>query len=145
MIASHLSRPLIAVATILIVGCGGDSTTPTTQDAAAPSAAANDAKLTGTIIEVTMHTDDQGNYFSPSEIEAHEGDVLRFKLVTGVHNVNFLPDSNPGKTGLPPVSMYLQLPGQTLDIPLTFGKGDFYFHCDPHAMLGMVARVEVED
>ena len=144
MIASRIFRPLFAVATILIVGCGGDSSV-TSQDATSPPAAAAGAKLTGTIIEVTMHTDEQGNYFSPSKIEAHEGDVLRFKLVTGVHNVNFLPDSNPGKTGLPPVSTYLQLPGQTLDIPLTFGKGDFYFHCDPHAMLGMVARVEVED
>lgn len=147
MIASRLVRPLFAIATILIVSCGGDTAVPSPEgdDDSPAAAAASDAKLTGTIIEITMHTDEKGNYFSPSEIEAHEGDVLRFKLVTGVHNVNFLPDSNPGKTGLPPVSMYLQLPGQTLDIPLTFGEGDFYFHCDPHAMLGMVARLEVED
>lgn len=146
MIASRIFRPLFAVATILIVGCGGDTAVSSTSGDGSPTAvAASDVKLTGKVIEITMHTDDQGNYFSPSEIEAHEGDVLRFKLVTGVHNVNFLPDSNPGKKGLPPVSMYLQLPGQTLDIPLTFGEGDFYFHCDPHAMLGMVARVEVED
>lgn len=146
MIASRILRPFFAVATILVVGCGGDTDVPSQDGKTSPAAAAvSDVKLTGKIIEITMHTDDQGNYFSPSEIEAHEGDVLRFKLVTGVHNVNFLPDSNPGKTGLPPVSMYLQLPGQTLDIPLTFGEGDFYFHCDPHAMLGMVARLEVED
>jgi plastocyanin len=38
----------------------------------------------------------------------------------------------------------LQLPGQSIDIPLNFGKGKFYFQCDPHAALGMKGHVEVE-
>jgi len=98
----------------------------------------------GKYIEIAMTTDDKGSYFKPNEIEAKVGDVLRFKLVVGVHNVDFLPDSNGGKSGLPPVSGMLQLPGQTQDILLNFGTGHFYFQCDPHAALGMRGRVEVE-
>ena len=98
----------------------------------------------GKFIEIAMTTDEKGSYFKPNEVEAKVGDVLRFKLVIGVHNVDFLPDSNGGKSGLPPVSGMLQLPGQTQDILLNFGTGHFYFQCDPHAALGMRGRVEVE-
>jgi plastocyanin len=38
----------------------------------------------------------------------------------------------------------LQLPGQTVDIPVTFEKGKYYFQCDPHAALGMRGHLEVE-
>jgi plastocyanin len=71
--------------------------------------------------------------------------VLRFTLQVGVHNVNFLPDSNPGRQNLPKVSDMLQLPGQTHDIKLDFGTGRFYFQCDPHALLGMIGHVKVEE
>ena len=91
-----------------------------------------------------MTSTEAGNYFEPKKIEAHEGDVLRFTVGIGVHNVDFLPDSNPGKQNLPPVSDMLQLPGQTKDILLNFGTGHFYFQCDPHALLGMMGHVEVE-
>ena len=98
------------------------------------------------VITVEMLTDDQGNnIFRPADLEAHQGDVLRFTLVSGVHNVNFVADSNPGKTGLPPASPLLQLPGQTYDIKVTLAAGKYYFHCDPHALLGMKGRLEVED
>ena len=103
------------------------------------------AEATGKVITVQVTTDEKGNYFSPAEIEAKEGDVLRFTLVTGVHNVHFLADSNAGKSGLPPASDMLQLPGQTYDVPLTFGEGTFYFQCDPHVALGMKGHVKVED
>jgi plastocyanin len=33
---------------------------------------------------------------SPAKFEVHRGDVIRFTLKTGVHNIDFLPDSNPG-------------------------------------------------
>jgi plastocyanin len=99
----------------------------------------------GKVITVQATTDEKGNYFSPSEIEAHQGDTLRITLVTGVHNIHFLADSNPGKTGLPPASDMLQLPGQTLDIPVTFAEGTYFFQCDPHAALGMTGHLKVED
>lgn len=103
------------------------------------------AAATGKIIEVKMVTDDKGNYFEPAAIHAEAGDVLRFTLVSGVHNVNFLPDSNAAKQGLPAPSDLLQLPGQTLDVPVTFAEGSYYFQCDPHAVLGMMGRLHVGD
>lgn len=103
------------------------------------------ATATGNVIEVKMITDDKGNYFEPAAIHARTGDVLRFTVVSGVHNVNFLPDSNVAKQGLPPASELLQLPGQSLDIPVTFAEGSYYFQCDPHALLGMIGRLHIAD
>lgn len=139
----------VFAAVVLLVACGGEKKPA---ESAEPAAAAPATLLatatpcaTCKVIEITMTSDDKGNYFTPKNIEAHAGDVLRFKVNVGVHNVNFLPDSNPGHTGLPPASALLQLPGQTQDIALTFGKGRFYFQCDPHAALGMTGHVKVED
>ena len=98
----------------------------------------------GKVIVIEAHSDSSGNYFKPNQISAQRGDTLRFTLATGVHNVDFLADSNPGKKGLPPVSAMLQLPGQTLDIPVTFEEGTYYFQCDPHALLGMKGHVVVQ-
>jgi len=97
------------------------------------------------VIVVEALTDEQGNnVFRPAKVEAHRGDVIRFTLKSGVHNVHFLPDSNPGKQGLPAASDLLQLPGQTYDVKVTFEPGHYYFQCDPHALLGMKGRLEVE-
>jgi plastocyanin len=70
--------------------------------------------------------------------------VIRFTLKSGVHNVNFLADSNPGAKGLPGPSDMLQLPGQTYDVKVSFAPGRYYFQCDPHVALGMKGRVRVE-
>lgn len=113
---------------------GGD--TPPAAAAAAP---------TGTVVEIKAITDDQGNRFEPNEVELHQGDVLRVVLVSGVHNISFPAEQNPGAAGLPGPSDMLQLPGQTLDIPITFAPGDYAFQCDPHAALGMTGKLEVED
>jgi len=118
---------------------GGDSSAHSAD--AAPSAAAP----TGKIVTVELNSDGTGNYFKPAKLEVHRGDVLRFVLKSGVHNVDFLPDSNPGKKNLPAPSDMLQLPDQTLDIPVTFEPGHYYFQCDPHAALGMKGQLEVED
>lgn len=145
MIRSSISALALASAAIL-VACGDQSPRqqPAPTAAAAPSGPITPC-ATCKVIVVKMTTSEAGNFFEPSKFEAHEGDVLRFTLVTGVHNVNFLPDSNAGKKGLPPVTDMLQLPGQTKDILLNFGKGSFYFQCDPHAALGMMGRVTVEE
>jgi plastocyanin len=146
--------PLLLGAVLLAAGCGGQeqqSTPETTQQPAAPAQATSGFgdNLTpdagGKVIVVQMMTDDQGNNrYEPSEFEAHQGDVVRFTLKTGVHNVNFLADSNTVKTGLPGASALLQLPGQTVDLKVTLPAGKYYFHCDPHALLGMRGRIEVE-
>ena len=152
-----IDRPLRYVAALLafagVVACGekeeheSDESHPA---AAAPSASTPGATLTpaegGKVIVIEMTTDAQGNNkFSPNDFEAHQGDVLRFTLGSGVHNVHFLADSNRTLTDAPPASPLLQLPGQTYDIAVNFPEGRYYFQCDPHALLGMVGHVKVED
>lgn len=124
---------------------GATDTTATAPTASATPGAPATPAAGGKVITIHLISDDKGNRFEPNEIEAHRGDVLRYTLVSGVHNVDFVADSNPGKTGLPPASDMIQLPGQTYDVPVTFGKGHYYFQCDPHALLGMTGKLEVED
>lgn len=136
-----------------IVACGGSAANKT-DSSAAPSAAPSTATAAAgpqtpdpgrRVIVVEAMTDEQGNnVFKPAKVEAHRGDVLRFTLKGGVHNVHFLPDSNPGKSGLPAASDMLQIPGQTYDLKVTLEPGKYYFQCDPHALLGMKGRLEVE-
>jgi plastocyanin len=146
---SAVVRFAFASAALLLAACGGDKA-PSSDSAAGgtPSPAAAPANVptpTGTVITIEMITDETGNYFKPKEIEAKPGDVLKFVLVTGVHNVNFLADSNPGAANLPPMSTFAQLPGQEILIPVNFEAGkSYYFQCDPHALLGMVGKLKVE-
>lgn len=137
----------LVLAAGLIAACSGDTSDKagTNPSDAPASNAAPSVTPTGRIITVEMYTDATGNYFKPKEIEAHRGDIVRFVLKSGVHNVNFLADSNAGKTGLPKASDFLQLPGQEFDVLVTMAPGHYYFQCDPHALLGMVGKLEVED
>jgi plastocyanin len=135
---------LTAVALALLPGCGGDQSKEAREAPAAVSDAAPAAPAaTGTVIEVKAVSDETGNHFVPDKIKAHAGDVLRFTLVSGVHNVSFPADKNPGASGLPEPSEVLQLPGQTLDVPVSFKPGEYHFQCDPHAPLGMTGELEV--
>lgn len=102
-------------------------------------------KPTGDTVKVELYSDATGNYFKPNELEAKRGDVVRFVMMVGVHNVHFLPDSNTIKTGLPPASELLQLPGQTYDLLVNMQEGKYYFQCDPHAALGMKGHLKVEE
>ncbi len=137
-----------AIAATVLAACGGGKSADTMANmpAAAATATINgpmEPAAGGKVIEITMTSDDKGNYFTPKDVEANPGDVLRYKLTLGVHNVNFLADSNPGKTGLPPASALLQLPGQTHDIAVSLAVGTYYFQCDPHAALGMRGHLTV--
>ena len=150
MIQKNIMRMLSVVsAGLLIVGCSTDKKATDDTAAAIPSAGQTPSgetpAATGKVIQVEMWTDATGNYFKPNKLEAHRGDVIRFVLKAGVHNVHFLPDSNTIKTGLPPASEMLQLPEQTYDLTVTMAEGDYYFQCDPHAALGMKGQLEVED
>ena len=142
----------VAIAAFGIIACSGEKkeTEVAGESAAAPSATATPGVETpnegGKVIVVKLTTEADGtNRFDPSELEANRGDVIRFTLGMGVHNVNFLPDSNAIKTGLPPASPMLQLPGQTYDVKVSMPEGRYYFQCDPHALLGMRGHVKVED
>lgn len=141
---------LVPAAVLLVLACGGGETkqadtaatsTPAVQPAAGGPLTPAPGKKT---ITIEMTTDDQGvNKFTPNEITAEKGDVLHFTLVTGVHNVNFLPDSNKTITP-PPPSALLQVPGQTFDLAVDWPAGRYYFQCDPHALLGMVGHLTVK-
>lgn len=124
---------------ILLAACGKGEVPATTDNATAAA-----ATPTGATIEVRTVTDEKGSRFEPATIRAKAGDVLHFVLVSGVHNVSFPADSNPGGATLPPPTDMLQLPGQTVDLPVTLAAGKYHFQCDPHAALGMVGTLEVE-
>ena len=129
-----------------LAACSGEEKEGTSESSGqATQNQASTAQATGDTIVIEMWTDGSGNYFKPSNVEADAGDVLRFVLKAGVHNVHFLPDSNTIKTGLPPASEMLQLPEQTYDLVVALQPGDYYFQCDPHAALGMKGKLEVED
>jgi plastocyanin len=132
-------------ATIAMSACARKDAASSGDSSAPPAAAAAPAATpTGKIVTVELNSDGAGNYFKPAELEAHRGDVVRFILKSGVHNVHFLADSNPGKNNLPAMSDMLQLPDQTLDVPVNFEPGTYYFQCDPHAALGMKGHLKVE-
>lgn len=131
---------------LTVVALAACSKAPTGDDKAKPAdAAATSQAAAGKIIVVEAYSDAQGNYFKPNEITAKPGDIVRFTLKAGVHNIDFLADSNPGKTGLPKASDMLQLPDQTYDVNVTFAKGRYYFQCDPHALLGMKGHLTVAE
>ena len=144
---SPITRAALALTVVAtLAACGGQGgdarDTMAAAESQAPSTAAAPA-ATGDTIVVQMITDEKGNYFEPKEIDAKPGDLVRFTLASGVHNVHFLPDSNAIKTGLPAASDMLQLPGQTYDLVVGLEPGNYYFQCDPHALLGMVGRLRV--
>ena len=150
MIRKNIFRMLSVVsAGLVIMACSGEKKDTDDSASAVPSSgqtpAAPTPASTGKVFQVEMWTDGTCSYYKPNKIEAHQGDVLRFVLKAGVHNVHFLPDSNTIKTGLPPASEMLQLPEQTHDITVSMAPGDYYFQCDPHAALGMKGKLEVEE
>jgi plastocyanin len=136
----------------MLVACSGDQKPPAEQpappSAVAPASAAS-GPLTpdpgGKVITVQLASDAAGNSFTPAEIHVKRGDVVRYTLKVGVHNVHFLADSNAGRSGYPQVaSDMLQLPGQTFDVAVKMPAGTYYFQCDPHAALGMKGHLIVE-
>lgn len=148
-----LTLGAIALGASLLAACGekkpGGETPAVAPSAPSSSAAATGGPLTpapgGKVIVVELYSDANGNYFKPAEIHAKQGDVLRYTLKVGVHNVHFLADSNAGKSGLPAApSDMLQLPGQTYDVAVSFAPGAYYFQCDPHAALGMRGHLIVQ-
>ena len=99
----------------------------------------------GKVVTVELYSDAIGNYFKPAEVHAKPGDVIRYTLKVGVHNVHFLADSNAGRSSYPQLpSDMLQLPGQTLDFAVKMPAGSYYFQCDPHAALGMKGHLIVQ-
>lgn len=141
---------LLATITMATFACGGGGGDKSAADtvSAVPTPPVVAGQLTPEaghkVIIVEMITDDQGNNrYVPNDITADDGDVLRFTLTVGVHNVHFVADSNKSITTLPPSAM-LQIPGQTYDVAVDWPDGRYFFQCDPHALLGMVGHVTVK-
>jgi plastocyanin len=152
------SIPILTLSSIaalaMLAACGGDQK-PAGEQTAPPAGAATAAAAAtggpftpdpgGKVITVELSSDGAGNYFKPAEIHAKRGDVVRYTLKVGVHNVHFLADSNAGRSGYPQApSDLLQLPGQTWDVAVKMPAGTYYFQCDPHAALGMKGHLIVE-
>jgi plastocyanin len=141
----HRFLGMLALGLVFPLGaCGGESASaaPAAEEA---QAAATEAPATiGRVIEVKMITEGASNRFEPAQIEAKQGDVVRFVLASGVHNVSFPADQNASAAGLPAPSAFLATPGQAHDVPVTFAAGEYKFQCDPHAMLGMVGTLKVQ-
>ncbi len=148
----------IAGATVALalaaVGCKGGSSASAAADASATTAAASAAAPaqptlgdavtpTGTVHEVKMVADPKtGGRFDPNTLTVKPGDVIKFTLVSGAHNVHFPAEKNAGvKT--PNASDILQLPGQTYEVLVGAKPGTYAFQCDPHAALGMTGSLTV--
>src|SRR5262249_9080451 len=145
-------QALACATALLALACGGEQKAAPEKapTAATPSAVAfSTSPLTpdpgGKVVTVELYSDAVGNYFKPAEVHAKPGDVIRYTLKVGVHNVHFLADSNAGRSSYPgSASDMLQLPGQTLDLAVKMPAGSYYFQCDPHAALGMKGHIIVE-
>jgi plastocyanin len=136
---------LCLAAVVALAACGKEGAKPAGSEPAKPAGGGDAVTPTGKVITIQMIADEKGSRYEPSEIEAHRGDVLRFTLGVGVHNVHFLPDSNPGVANLPDPSDMLQLPGQTFDLTVALPAGKtYYFQCDPHVPLGMKGHLKVD-
>lgn len=131
---------LAVFAVAALAACSaGDAAEVGRSGSAAPS-----VEPTGTVVEVKMMSVG-GERFGPAELTVQRGDVVRFVLESGVHNVSFPADQNMSGVRLPEASPYLQIPGQTHDVLIDLPAGEYTYHCDPHAVLGMVGKLTVMD
>jgi plastocyanin len=131
---------LLTLFTLSTLACSGTEA----PSSATATGGAPDIQPTGQVHTVLMITDEKGSYYSPSTIEASRGDVVRFTLKSGVHNVSFPDSLNTIKDALPKSSDFLQLPGQEYDLPVSMRPGTYQFHCEPHAALGKKATLNVK-
>jgi plastocyanin len=149
-IPKAIAGPVTVLVALTITACGGGSSNERQSAGAqggegAKSVAANPSvKPTGNKVDINMITDSKGERYDPVDVKVDRGDSLRFLLQSGVHNVHFLPAKNPPGVKLPPMSEYLQLPGQKISYLVDFPAGRYYFQCDIHLLLGMVGYVTVD-
>jgi len=130
---------------LTFAACAGEEAAAVqTPPAADEKVTATESTPTGQVIEVKMITEGAVNHFVPAEVTAKKGDVIRFVLESGVHNVSFAADPNAAAAGLPSPSTFLQQPGEKYDVAVTFPAGKYAFQCEPHAVLGMVGTLTVQ-
>lgn len=127
-------------ATLALGACAAEGSGP----AAGGTERSPSVTPTGTVVEVLM-VSGRGELFDPGHVTVKRGDVLRFKLEMGVHNASWPAAENPSGVSLPETTPYMQIPGQTHDVLIDMPAGEYTYHCDPHAVLGMIGKLTVED
>jgi plastocyanin len=135
---TRLAVAAVGVA-VTVAACGDNGGSPI----AGGGGAAPGVTPTGEVVEVLM-VSGRGEIFDPGHVTVRRGDVLRFKLEMGVHNASWPAAENPAGVKLPEATPYLQIPGQTYDVLIDMPAGDYTYHCDPHAALGMIGKLTVE-
>jgi plastocyanin len=161
-----------AMLSLAMIGCGGggEKAAAGSSSTAAPAAAAADTSSTaapagsaayiaptGKTWEVKMMYDAQGYRFDPKTLTIHQGDAVKFVMVSGgPHDVTFWADSIPSgaeaqlNANMPnrmgplmaPTSVN---PNETYTV--SFGgvpTGVYKYYCTPHLQLGMVGQITVE-
>jgi plastocyanin len=136
----YWSAALAGLSMLVLAACGGESGGAPTAGAGGRAPAVTP---TGNVVEVLM-VSGRGELFDPGHVTVKRGDMLRFKLEMGVHNASWPAEQNPAGVQLPEATPYLQVPGQTYDILIDMPPGEYTFHCDPHAALGMIGKLTVE-
>ncbi len=158
--SSYVRWALVGVV-MLGIGCSGESSKKTTSghagaNARAAAVPAEPSKASieyrtlgeriapnGHVVDVKMYEGGKGPRFEPSTVSAHRGDVVEFKIMSGVHNVHFPAERNPG-VHVPPASEELKLSGQAYDLVVGAKPGTYYFQSDPDARGGMVGKLIVQ-
>lgn len=135
---------LAAAAAVTAAACSDAEERGALAGVSRDEAGAGAVELTGNVIEIQMISG-RGELFEPSELVARRGDVLRFVLGAGVHNVSFPEAKNPKGVSLPETSPYLQLPGQVHEVTVDMPAGSYVFECVPHVPLGMVGTLTIVD
>jgi plastocyanin len=88
------------------------------------------------VVQVTVGADGEMR-FEPDTVTIHRGDVVRFIAFSGVHDVHFPKEANPGAAHLPAASDWLLREGDHYELKVDLAPGTYHFQCDPHALMGM--------
>jgi plastocyanin len=104
--------------------------------AAAAAGAALRRAPAGRVVQVTVGAEGEMR-FEPDTVTLHRGDVVRFVAFSGVHDVHFPKEANPGAARLPDASDWLLREGDRYELKVELAPGTYHFQCDPHALMGM--------
>jgi plastocyanin len=160
-----------AMLSLAMIGCGGgEKAAATDTTAAAPAAATPDSAAgamaagsasymaaTGKTWDVKMMGDAQGYRFDPKTLTIHQGDAVKFIMVSGgPHDVTFWADSIPSGAES---QLTANMPNHTapLTAPMTINPNETFtvsfagvpaglykYYCTPHLAMGMVAQITVQ-
>lgn len=160
MFSRDLMKASVLGMLVFVAACGGGEQAPAggeqgaapAGDAAAPAAEAPAAAAPAPATQGTTHTvkmvTTQGGasgVFEPAEITVKKGDLIRFTTDGAApHNVSFPAGENPAGAALPAAGPYLATADQTYDVPVTMDAGSYTVQCDPHAAMGMKAKITVQ-